>query len=101
MFGAVGAEKEAESDYSYMFHIFRNEDGCGYAIEVVGALTQIGFEELGFHRLETHINPDTPASKAVVAKCGYTFERIRKSSILENGVRTDNGVCYRNAPSVK
>ena len=66
----------------------------GYAAEAVTALTQIGFQQLGFHRLEAHVNPDNPASMAVLRKCGYEYEGIRKAYILEDGVWTDNAVFY-------
>lgn len=77
------------------YTIFNNYWNRGYGTEVVGALTEIGFSILKFHRLEAYINLDNSASKAVVKKCGYLFEGIRKDYILEDGAWTDNEVYYR------
>ena len=79
------------------YTIFNNYWNMGYGTEVVQGLTRIGFDDLGFHRLEAHINVDNPASKAVALKCGYAFECVRKGFILENGVWTDNEIYYKNA----
>lgn len=78
------------------YTIFNTHWNSGYATEAVKALTDIGFEKLGLHRLEAHINIDNPASKAVVRKCGYQFECVRKAFILENGVWTDNEIYFLN-----
>ena len=80
------------------YTVFNNYWNQGYATEIVEALTRIGFETLGFHRLEAYINLDNPASQAVARKCGYTLEGIREKYLLEDGVWTDNAVYYRINP---
>ncbi len=120
-------KREAETDYSYMFNIFRKADGAsvgacnitphlredfqyarigytihnqfwnnGYATETVCAMVKIGFEKLGLHRLEAHVNLDNPASKRVLQKAGFRFECIREKFILEDGVWTDNEIYFMN-----
>ncbi len=118
--------KEAISDYCYMFHVFdctigeaigycnirtiyrediqcgeigytvfNNHWGKGFGTEIVSALTEIGFHQLGFHRLEAFVNLDNYASKRVLTKCGYTFECVREKYLYEDGVWTDNEVYYK------
>ena len=81
------------------YTVFNNYWNQGYATEIVEALTAIGFETLGFHRLEAYINLDNPASRAVARKCGYTLEGVREKYLLEDGVWTDNAVYYRINPA--
>ena len=46
----------------------------GYAKEAVEAMSYIGFNKLGYHRLEAHINIDNDISKKVVLSSGFKFE---------------------------
>lgn len=69
----------------------------GYATEAVCAIVKIGFEQLGLHRLEAHVNLDNFASKKVLQKVGFRFECVREKFILENGVWTDNEVYFMNS----
>ncbi len=68
----------------------------GYATEAVCAMVKIGFEQLGLHRLEAHVNLDNPASKKVLQKAGFRFECVREKFILEDGVWTDNEIYFIN-----
>lgn len=70
--------------------------GLGYATEALKALINIGFEDLGFHRLEAHINLDNWSSKRVAQKVGMQFEGVRIGFILEDGIWTDNEIFYIN-----
>jgi len=56
----------------------------GYAKEAVEAMSYIGFNKLGYHRLEAHINLDNDISKKVVLSSGFKFEGIREKYIKEN-----------------
>lgn len=95
----ITTQCRADMQYAKIgYTIFNNYWRQGFGAEALAALTDIGFEQLHFHRLEAHINIDNPASKAVVTKCGYQFEGIRRGFIYEDGVWTDNEVYYRNAP---
>lgn len=72
--------------------------GRGYGTECARALVSLGFRELGFHRLEAHVNLDNPASQRVLTKAGFVREGIRKAFIRENGVWTDNLIYTIIAP---
>ena len=72
--------------------------GRGYGTECARALVSLGFRELGFHRLEAHVNLDNPASQRVLTKAGFVREGIRKAFIFENGVWTDNLIYTIIAP---
>lgn len=74
------------------YTLMNTEWGKGYAQELIDAMESIGFEELGFHRLEAHINLDNFRSKRAIEKSGWVFENIRKKFILENGTWTDNEI---------
>ena len=77
------------------YTVFNNRWGRGYGTEIVKALTEIGFHQLGFHRLEAYVNLDNDSSKRVLAKCGYVFECVREKYLLEDGVWTDNEVYFK------
>lgn len=68
----------------------------GYGTETVSLLLKVGFELLGFHRLEAHVNLDNIASQRVLLKAGFIYEGIRKGFILEDDVWTDNQIYYKN-----
>lgn len=61
----------------------------GYAKEAVAAMIYLGFNELGYHRLEAHINLDNDISKKVVQSSGFRFESIREKYCIENEVWND------------
>lgn len=71
--------------------------GKGYATECVKGLIEIGFGQLGLHRLEAHVNLDNPASKRVLEKAGFHFESIRKGFLYEDEKWTDNEIYYINS----
>ena len=77
------------------YTVFNNHWGKGFGTEIVNALTEIGFSQLGFHRLEAFVNLDNCASKRVLLKCGYRFECVREKYLLEDGVWTDNEIYYK------
>lgn len=77
------------------YTVFNNYWGQGYGTEIVQALTEIGFHQLGFHRLEAFVNLDNDSSKRVLQKCGYRFECIREKYLLEDGIWTDNEIYYK------
>lgn len=61
--------------------------GQGFSSEVVQALTQYGFEQLGLLRLEAGIYEDNLASLRVFLKCGYTVEGFMREQVTLDGRR--------------
>lgn len=70
--------------------------GQGYGCEVVKVGIDIAFNELGFHRLEAHINLDNISSQKVAEKAGMKLECIREKFIYEDDKWTDNMVYVIN-----
>lgn len=70
--------------------------GNGYGIEMVKAAIDVAFHELGFHRVEAHINLDNVVSQKTAERAGMELECIRKGFIYENDTWTDNMVYVIN-----
>lgn len=70
--------------------------GKGYGSEMVKVMIDIAFKELGFHRLEAHINLDNIASQKTAEAAGMKFECIRKGFIFESDAWTDNMIYVTN-----
>lgn len=70
--------------------------GKGYGQEAVKAALQIAHKNLGFHRIEAHINIDNTASIKLSESVGLKFECKREKFIYEFGEWTDNLVYYIN-----
>ncbi|MFS0782571.1 GNAT family N-acetyltransferase [Bacillus sp. 1P06AnD] len=70
----------------------------GYGKESVEAALRIAFMELGFHRIEAHINVDNEASIQLAKRVGMEYECLRKGFIFENGEWTDHLVFSIVAP---
>ncbi|PFG15355.1 GNAT family N-acetyltransferase [Bacillus sp. es.036] len=61
----------------------------GYGKEAVSAALQIAFHNLGFHRIEAHINLDNSPSTQLAQSVGMVNEGVRKGFIYENEKWTD------------
>ena len=70
--------------------------GQGYGSEMLKAGIDIAFNELGFHRLEAHINLDNIASQKTAEKAGMKLECIRENFIYEDEKWTDNMIYVIN-----
>lgn len=70
--------------------------GNGYGSEMVKAGIDIAFHELGFHRLEAHVNLDNFPSQKTAEKAGMELECIRKGFIHEFDTWADNMVFVIN-----
>ncbi|MCP3029461.1 GNAT family N-acetyltransferase [Halobacillus sp. A5] len=73
--------------------------GSGYGKEAVSCGLPISFNDLGFHRIEAHINVDNTPSIRLAESVGMTYECTRKAFIYEFEEWTDNLVYYMNAES--
>lgn len=70
--------------------------GNGYGSEMLKLAIDIAFKELGFHRLEAHINLDNIASQKTAEAARMKLECIRKGFIFEYDTWTDNMVYVIN-----
>ena len=61
----------------------------GYGKEAVSAALQVAFHDLGFHRIEAHINLDNRPSSQLAQSVGMEYEGVRKGFIYENEKWTD------------
>jgi RimJ/RimL family protein N-acetyltransferase len=52
--------------------------GHGYATEATRAVVDWGFAQLGLHRIDARVHADNPASLRIVAKHGFTVDRVRR-----------------------
>jgi len=63
--------------------------GKGYATAAVKILTAYAFEELKLLRVFAGVFAHNPASMRVLEKNGYQLEAVIKSSLIKNGIITD------------
>jgi len=67
--------------------------GMGLASEAVSRVMEYGFAELRLHRIEAKYIIGNDKSRAVMERCGMSFEGVRRSSMLVKGSFRDIGVC--------
>ncbi len=68
----------------------------GYGKEAVIRALELGATNLGYHRIEAHINVDNGPSIKLAESCGLKYECTRKAFILEDGKWTDNAIYFIN-----
>lgn len=66
----------------------------GYGKEAVKKALHMAFEDLGFHRIEAHINLDNIPSMRMAESAGMKFECKREGFLFEDGKWTDHLVYY-------
>ena len=69
----------------------------GYGKEAVIEGIRIAFKDLGYHRIEAHINVDNTPSIRLAESIGMVYECTRKGFIYEFGGWTDNLVYFMNS----
>ncbi|WP_054752271.1 GNAT family N-acetyltransferase [Piscibacillus salipiscarius] len=69
----------------------------GYGTECVKAFTEAVLNDLEFHRIELHINPENTPSVRLAHRVGYQLECKRKEFTKENGAWQDMLVFYQNS----
>lgn len=69
----------------------------GYGTEAVKEGIRMGFQNLGYHRIEAHINVDNTPSMKLAERVGLTYECTRKEFIYEFDRWNDNLVYYMNS----
>lgn len=69
-----------------------NFHGKGIMIEAVTAIIQYGFNTLGLHSMEAHINPENVASQKVLERVGFVQEGLFKENFFCGGEFTDTAI---------
>ncbi|WP_153462172.1 MULTISPECIES: GNAT family N-acetyltransferase [Sediminibacillus] len=88
-----GAFQWGRIGYTIHNQFWRN----GYGKEAVKAALQMALTDLGYHRIEAHINLDNNPSINLAVSCGMEYECTRKGFIYEFDQWTDNLIYYKNA----
>lgn len=68
----------------------------GYGTEGVLGATNSFFTDLGFHRIELHINMDNHPSIQLAERTGFLLECVRKEFSYEDNRWTDLLIYYKN-----
>ncbi len=62
----------------------------GYMTEAIEKLVEIGFKEIGLHRIEANVMPRNKASLGVCEKAGFIYEGLSREYLNINGVWEDH-----------
>lgn len=86
---------------NYGYSIYNRHWGKGYGQEAAVVGLQIGFKQLGLHRLEATINLDNKKSIRLCKAIGMHKEGIKKKYWFENGEWTDHIIYVANPEDFK
>ena len=91
MIGTVGftsfdLEKNS-AEIGYVLN--RNVWGKGIATEAVNKIVRFGFQVLGLNRIEARFMPGNLRSKAVLIKCKFSYEGLKRDAIEVEGRKID------------
>lgn len=67
--------------------------GKGIAAEALSCIIRMGFEKLGYNRIESRYMVDNIASRRVMEKCSMSFEGVLRQSIFVREGYEDIGIC--------
>ncbi|WP_245457485.1 GNAT family N-acetyltransferase [Rhizobium leguminosarum] len=73
-FGGVTVSKEFDG-LNLSYHLHPDYWGHGFATELVTEAVRFAFEDVGTRRVIGLIRPANPASRRVLERCGFSFER--------------------------
>ena len=59
--------------------------GQGFMVEAIYAITKLGFEQFGLHRIEAKVFLPNKGSKRVLEKAGFRLEGLLKKEYLKDG----------------
>jgi RimJ/RimL family protein N-acetyltransferase len=68
------------------YYIARDHWGRGIATEAARAITRVGLETFGYHKLTSGYHADNPASGRVLAKVGFTVVGTSSRPCLAEGM---------------
>ncbi len=72
--------------------------GKGIMCEALNAVTEVGFQQFGFHSIEGVTDPLNHASNRLLQRCGFIREGILKENYFWNGKFLDSAVYSKLAP---
>jgi len=75
------------------YWIDRNFANKGYTTQAVKLVSDLGFSELGLHRIEINVRPENAASCRVAEKAGFVIEGERKAFLHIDGAWRDH-ICF-------
>jgi RimJ/RimL family protein N-acetyltransferase len=73
--GLLRFDLDGEGVVGLLYHVVAREWGKGYATEIARTCLRIGLERLGLRSIGCWTLPGNAASKRVMEKCGFTFDR--------------------------
>ena len=86
LIGMVGLAPAADGRSAELgYYIARDHWGHGVATEAALAITRVGFESFGYHKLTSGYYADNPASGRVLAKLGFTVVGTSSRPCLAEG----------------
>ncbi len=84
------SRRERSGEIGYW--IRSSETGRGLATEAAARMLQVGFEELGMHRVIVRIAVGNEASERVAEKLGFVREGLLRKEVLVHGVWMDHSL---------
>lgn len=82
------SERERAGEMGYW--IRTTEEGKGVATEAAARVLQVGFEELGLHRITLRIAVGNAQSERVAEKLGFVHEGVLRKEVLVGGEWLDH-----------
>jgi aminoglycoside 6'-N-acetyltransferase len=70
----------------------REFQGAGYAFEAASAMVQLGFDDLGLHRIFAELDPRNAASVALCKRLGMREEALFIENMMFKGDWADTGI---------
>ncbi len=89
LIGGCRISKASEREGNLGYILNRHYWGNGYATEAAKSMVELGFKELGVHRIYTDCHPDNVKSIRVLEKVGMTVEGTRREYTIIHGVYSD------------
>lgn len=83
---------ESSQTGSIGYGLCADQWGKGFATEVLQEVCRFAFEECGLFRLQAFVFSPNEASKAVLRKCGFTFEGALRQKIAWGDSRVDDEI---------
>lgn len=87
---ALGIDSRVHRRAELGYILRRDRWGRGFGTEAASLVIDFAFERLAMHRVWAVCDPDNPASKRVLEKCGMRCEGRLRDDLLVHGVWRDS-----------